>query len=168
MNVFVQLDEQAKLLDHVITTLPENAYQQKVPALYHASIGDHTRHIVEILQCAVNGHTTGVIDYHNRERNQQLAEDPSFALASLHNLLHQCKWDNKAVNVIHGDASNQEDQVLSTYHRELLYNVEHTIHHMALIKVALFHLGVQDLPEEFGMAYSTITFKNKGEGNKLG
>ena len=83
MNVFAQLEDQAKLLHDVISSLPENAYQQKIPALYHASIGDHTRHIVEILQCAVHGHITGVIDYHNRERNLQLAEDPSLALASL-------------------------------------------------------------------------------------
>jgi hypothetical protein len=163
MNVFAQLEEQAKLLHAVISSLPENAYQQKVPALYHASIGDHTRHIVEILQCAVHGHITGVIDYHNRERNLQLAEDPSLALASLQNLLLTCKLENKAVNVIHGEADQKDDQVLSTYHREMLYNVEHTIHHMALIKVALFYLGVQDLPEGFGMAYSTITYQKKKE-----
>jgi hypothetical protein len=168
MNVFVQLDEQANLLHDVISSLSENNYQQKIPALYHASIGDHTRHIVEILQCAVIGHAAGVIDYHHRERNLQLAVDPSLALTSLQNLLQNCKLDNKAVNVIHGDASNQDDQVLSTYHRELLYNVEHTIHHMALIKVALFHLGIHKLPEEFGMAYSSITYKKQGEGNKLG
>jgi hypothetical protein len=35
---------------------------------------------------------------------------------------------------------------------------------MALIKVALFHFGILELPEGFGMAYSTITYKNKGEG----
>lgn len=164
MNVFVQLEDQAKLLLDVISTLPEKNYQQKIPALYHASIGDHTRHIVEILQCAVIGHAAGVIDYHHRERNLLLAEDPSLAIATLQNLLQHCKLDNKAVNVIHGDASNHEDQVLSTYHRELLYNVEHTIHHMALIKVALFHFGILELPEGFGMAYSTITYKNKGKG----
>jgi hypothetical protein len=163
MNVFAQLEEQATLLHAVISSLPENAYQQKIPALYHASIGDHTRHIVEILQCAVHGHIPGVIDYHNRERNLQLAEDPSLALGSLQNLLHTCKLDNKAVNVIHGDVNQKDDQVLSTYHRELLYNVEHTIHHMALIKVALFYLGIQDLPEGFGMAYSTITYQKKKE-----
>ena len=163
MNVFAQLEEQANLLHAVISSLPENAYQQKIPALYHASIGDHTRHIVEIQQCAVHGHITGVIDYHNRERNLQLAEDSSLALNALQQLVKNCTLDNKAVNVIHGNADQQADQVLSTYHRELLYNVEHTIHHMALIKVALFYLGVQDLPEGFGMAYSTITYQKKKE-----
>jgi hypothetical protein len=163
MNVFAQLEEQAKLLHAVISTLPESAYQLKVPALYHASIGDHTRHIVEILQCAVHGNVTGVIDYHNRERNLLLAEDPSLALNALQQLAKSCTLDNKAVNVIHGNADQQDNQVLSTYHRELLYNVEHTIHHMALIKVALFYLGVQDLPEGFGMAYSTVTYQKKKE-----
>lgn len=162
MNVFVQLEEQASLLYAAISTLPENAYQQKIPALYHASIGDHTRHIVEILQCAVQGHVTGVIDYHNRERNLQLAADSSLALNALQQLVRTCKMDNKAVNVIYGSAEHPEEQVLSTYHRELLYNVEHTIHHMALIKTALFHLGIQELPQGFGMAYSTIAYKGEG------
>jgi hypothetical protein len=163
MNVFAQLEEQAKLLHAAISSLPENAYQQKIPALYHASIGDHTRHIVEILQCAVHGHVTGVIDYHNRERNQQLAEDPSLALDTFRNLVHTSQRDNKAVNVVHGNTDQEDDQVLSTYHRELLYNVEHTIHHMALIKVALFYLGVTELPEGFGMAYSTLTYVKQRE-----
>lgn len=163
MNVFVPLEEQTRLLHTVISTLPVNAYQQKIPALYQASIGDHTRHIVEILQCAVYGHGTGVIDYHNRERNLTLAEDPSLALESLQKLLLDCKRENKAVNVIHGDANQHEGQVLSTYYREILYNVEHTIHHMALIKVALYYLGVEHLPDGFGMAYATLNFQKKKE-----
>lgn len=163
MNVFVQLEEQASLLHTAISALPENAYQQKIPALYHASIGDHTRHIVEILQCAVYGHASGVIDYHNRERNMLLAEDPSLALDRLQHLILGCKRENKAVNVVHGDANQHEGQVLSTYYREILYNVEHTIHHMALIKVGLFHLGVTHLPDGFGMAYATLNFQKMKE-----
>lgn len=163
MNVFSQLEEQVNRLHAVISTLPENAYQQKIPALYHSSIGDHTRHIVEILQCAVYGHANGVIDYHNRARNLQLAEHPGQAMAALQKLLQNCRLENKAVSVIHGEADQRDNQVLSTYFRELMYNVEHAIHHMALIKVALFHLGVQDLPEGFGMAYSTIVYQKKNE-----
>ncbi len=163
MNVFSQLEEQVNRLHAVISTLPQNAYQQKIPALYHSSIGDHTRHIVEILQCAVYGHANGVINYHNRARNLQLAEHPEQAMAALQQLVQNCTLENKAVNVIHGAADQRDNQVLSTYFRELLYNVEHAIHHMALIKVALFHLGVQDLPEGFGMAYSTIVYQKKKE-----
>lgn len=163
MNVFSQLEEQVNRLHAVISTLPQNAYQQKVPALYHSSIGDHTRHIVEILQCTVYGHANGMIDYHNRARNLQLAEHPEQAMAKLQQLVQNCRLENKAVNVIHGAADQRDNQVLSTYFRELLYNVEHAIHHMALIKVALFHLGVQDLPEGFGMAYSTIVYQKKKE-----
>lgn len=163
MNVFVPLEEQAKLLQDVISILPKNAYQEKIPALYQASIGDHTWHIVEILQCAVYGHATGVIDYHNRERNLLLAEDPSLALDHLQKTVYTCKLDNKAVNVIHGDANQHEGQVLSTYYREILYNIEHTIHHMALIKVALYYLGIENLPDGFGMAYATLNFQKRNE-----
>lgn len=44
--------------------------------------------------------------------------------------------------------------------RELMYNIEHTIHHLALIKVGLKLVYPDlDLPNHFGVAPSTIKFQ---------
>ena len=50
--------------------------------------------------------------------------------------------------------------------REITYNIEHIVHHMALVKI-----GIKEacrnviLPEEFGIAVSTIKYhKSRAEG----
>jgi hypothetical protein len=43
--------------------------------------------------------------------------------------------------------------------RELAYNIEHTIHHMAIIKQSIIeHFTYIDLPEYFGVASSTVRY----------
>ena len=48
----------------------------------------------------------------------------------------------------------------SNYNRELMYNLEHTIHHQALIKVAINVFTDMLLPEDFGVAPSTMQYRN--------
>jgi len=45
------------------------------------------------------------------------------------------------------------------YFREVVYNTEHTIHHLALIKVAIIDMKLDIVDNDFGMAYSTIKYQ---------
>jgi len=48
-------------------------------------------------------------------------------------------------------------QIPSSFARELLYNIEHAIHHMALVQVAVQNaFPTIELPQHFGVAYSTV------------
>jgi hypothetical protein len=49
--------------------------------------------------------------------------------------------------------------VTTTYYREVVYNTEHTIHHLALIKVAIIDMKLYIVDNDFGMAYSTIKYQ---------
>ncbi len=51
--------------------------------------------------------------------------------------------------------------IQTNYFRELLYNLEHCIHHQALIKVAVFQLENIKVTENFGIAPSTIEYKKQ-------
>ena len=51
--------------------------------------------------------------------------------------------------------------IATNYHREIAYNLEHTIHHMALIRVGLTEVAKIELPENFGVASSTVKFRNQ-------
>ena len=53
----------------------------------------------------------------------------------------------------------------SSLARELQYNLEHTIHHAALIKIGVLSL-VPDavLPDTFGVAPSTVRYKSQSAG----
>ena len=53
------------------------------------------------------------------------------------------------------------EEITTTYFREVLYNTEHVIHHLALIKVALIDMDLDLADKNFGMAYSTIKYKNE-------
>ena len=48
----------------------------------------------------------------------------------------------------------------TNYQREALYNLEHTIHHMALIRVGINEVSTLQVPQEFGVAASTIKHQN--------
>ena len=48
-------------------------------------------------------------------------------------------------------------QINSSFERELLYCLDHAIHHQALIKIGLKELDLDHLiAREFGVAYSTL------------
>jgi hypothetical protein len=52
-------------------------------------------------------------------------------------------------------------QFTTNYRREIAYNLEHTIHHMALIKVGIREVSDLEIPEGFGVASSTIKYLKK-------
>jgi len=49
----------------------------------------------------------------------------------------------------------------TNYYRELLYNLEHCIHHQALIRVALFQMENIKVNANFGVAPSTIEYRKQ-------
>ncbi|WP_339837617.1 hypothetical protein [uncultured Flavobacterium sp.] len=51
--------------------------------------------------------------------------------------------------------------ISTNYERELLYNLEHSIHHQALIKVAVLKNPSIKICENFGVAKSTIEYRNQ-------
>jgi anionic cell wall polymer biosynthesis LytR-Cps2A-Psr (LCP) family protein len=54
-----------------------------------------------------------------------------------------------------------EVTIESNYNRELLYNLEHCIHHQALIKVAVLQMKYLQIDENFGVARSTIEYRKQ-------
>ena len=52
-------------------------------------------------------------------------------------------------------------EIESNYNRELLYNLEHCIHHQALIKVAIIQSATIEIDENFGVARSTIEYRKQ-------
>ena len=160
--IFIQLSQQLQSLGNLILLLNEKQYIQKIEHLGNASIGGHTRHIIELLQCAVDGYYTGTVDYINRTRNLLLEIDIELAYTTLQELIHNIRNDDVQLKMIVENADNDDDacpEVFTTYYREIVYNTEHTIHHLALIKVALIEMKLSIVDKNFGMADSTIKYK---------
>jgi hypothetical protein len=158
--VFIQLIEQLKSLNNLLILLNDRQYSQANAFLGNASIGGHTRHIIELLKCATNGHQSGKVDYLNRERNLSLETNRLLAMQELESLQSQIiKMDKSLKLAAEGDEIDSPDFVNTTYFRELVYNTEHTIHHLALIRVGLREMKLDIVGDEFGVAHSTLKYR---------
>lgn len=154
--IFKQLSEQLGYLRQLLYDLSPADFTRPCKYLSEATIGGHTRHILELLGCAVNGYDAGVVDYHNRTRDLSIEQDKKQALDLLTILEYTASRPDKPLQM-----AGEGQLVTTSYYREIVYNVEHTIHHLALIKVALVEIGIDDIDQNFGMAYSTIKYKQQ-------
>lgn len=159
MVIHNQLSEQLNNLELLLQTLSLEQYMYKSKYLTNATIGAHTRHIIELLQCALKGYETERIDYINRHRDLKIETNIELALSLIVTLKQQSLFNDKIVQIVNDDGTT----VYSSFYRELVYNIEHIIHHLALIKVSLIELNFKPIDENFGMAYSTIQYKQNLE-----
>jgi hypothetical protein len=124
-----------------------------------ASIGQHIRHVIELYQELIRGYDSGMVNYADRKRDMNIGNDPAYALEALDGIENSISRENKALSII---VEKDIDAVESNYHRELIYNLEHSIHHQALVKVGLLELEKSDIvSSSFGIAPSTITFRKQ-------
>ena len=142
----------------VLMDLPKDCYSRSCSLLSDASIGQHTRHIIELYLCLIKGYDNSDVSYDHRQRNKRIEEDLSFALEQLVYIQEHLEKPNKAITVRY-ELAGGENQLDSNYFREVMYNLEHTIHHQALIKVGIQHFSGQEIPESFGVAPSTIQYR---------
>ena len=144
----------------LLRQLSNDEFCKKNPELSQATIGEHMRHIIELTGCLLDNYEQGIINYDNRNRNIQIQSDVNCAISILEKQLTIIDKQNKQLSLIHNCFSTEE--VLPTnYFRELLYNLEHSIHHQALIKVALHSLPHIKIPSTFGVAPSTLEYRKQ-------
>ena len=93
--IFKQLTQQLKALFNLLSNLDNQQYNSTIKYLGNSSIGAHTRHIIELLQCAVVGYDNGFVDYENRKRNLELETNIDSAKLQLKVLLTQIKKEDK-------------------------------------------------------------------------
>lgn len=150
------LDELIGLLNQ----LPEDEYSKSCFELSGSTIGEHIRHIVEMFQCLNQNYDSGIVNYDKRERNVWIQTNIDFAVQIILDVKNNIAKENKNLElqqIIDGIAFKIE----SNYYRELLYNLEHCIHHQALIKVAILKNKNIIVGENFGVARSTIEYRKQ-------
>ena len=133
-----------------------------LPILYlgNSSVGEHTRHIIEMFQCLLNSYESGLLNYDDRKRNSLIQTDTNFAIQSINEIIKSIEIENKSI-VLNQMFYENNVSIETNYFRELLYNLEHCIHHQALIKVAIFQFVDIQLTETFGIAPSTIEYRKQ-------
>jgi hypothetical protein len=144
----------------LLNQLSEEEYSKSCFELSGASIGEHTRHIVEMFQCLNRNYDLGIVNYDKRERNVLIQTNANFAIQMILDIKNSITKDNKNL-VLQQMIDDVAIKIQSNYQRELLYNLEHCIHHQALIKVAILKFENVTVDENFGVARSTIEYRKQ-------
>jgi hypothetical protein len=147
-------------LSVLVSQLSNEDYCFPCHDLSNATIGEHTRHIIEMFQCLENQYETGIVNYDHRKRDYRIQTNTAFAKDCIDAILNQVDKPNKNLH-LQQIVEDEELLIDSNYHRELLYNLEHCIHHQALIKVAIIQLKTVEIDENFGVARSTIEYRKQ-------
>lgn len=147
-------------LYNLVSKLTDEEYCFPCYDLSNATIGEHTRHIIEMFQCLENQYDNGVVNYDIRKRDHLIQTNTAFAKECITAILDQIDRRNKNIQ-LQQIVDGEELLIESNYHRELLYNLEHCIHHQALIKVAVIQSATVEIDENFGVARSTIEYRKQ-------
>jgi len=145
----------------VLENLSDSQYSTPVDLLSGATIGQHIRHIVEFFQELDKGYESGTVNYDRRSRSLVLEVSRSLAIRRLSEMVFAVdRADKDLALMTHLTAEDTEPLIIrSNYFRELLYNMEHIVHHMALLRIGITVLTKMSLPPQFGVAISTLQYR---------
>ena len=147
-------------LSDLLSQLSKDDYTCPCFGLSNATIGEHTRHIIEMFQCLEKQYEAGVVNYDDRKRDYLIQTDTNFAKETIVEIIKTLDKPNKSI-ILQQIVDGEELNIESNYHRELLYNLEHCIHHQALIKVAVLQNDSITIDANFGVARSTIEYRKQ-------
>ncbi len=143
------------------TQLSDSEYAAKLDLLNGNSIGKHVRHVMEFFDLLVTGYAEGIINYDKRNHEPLYEMDTRAALSKLNSLINGIENISLGKDVIlevsYASTDVETVKIKSSIERELAYNIEHAIHHMAIIEIAVQTIFPKiSLPDNFGVAFSTI------------
>ena len=150
-------------LEDSLLQLSNEQYSQKINTLSGASIGQHVRHVVEMFVCLQDGYASGVVNYEKRKRDITIETSKETAINIMNKINSALLNENKSLLLEAGFDENiyELNKIPTNYFREIAYNLEHSIHHMALIKIGIKQVTDIQLPEGYGVASSTIKHRKE-------
>lgn len=159
-NVTDSVTSVLQQISNMLDDLTDLQFSTKLAVLSGASLGEHVRHVIEFFQELSQGYQTGCINYNARPRDKAIETQRHHAVVRLHEVAASLKTENKLLHLTYTDTfSGFECQILTNYERELVYNLEHAVHHMALMKIGVLTIADIRLPDHFGVAKSTIQYR---------
>jgi len=151
-------------LTHLVHHIDEGDYVKPSESLSKSTIGQHLRHTLEFFLCFQNGYELGVVNYDKRAHDKLIETDKFIALGTIQRISEfvSSLERNKELKLEVGDdIANEEFITVETNSmRELVYNIEHAVHHMAIMKIGIREVAAYiQLPSDFGIAASTVRYQ---------
>ena len=162
------IDASLNMLDSIkslLSIIPLKVYLKPDHILSNATQGQHFRHIIEFYQCIIEINENRLICYDDRKRDLELERSIDIMLKKINKLGDAIKMldTNTPIQTLSKFTSDPEETMVkinSSIGRELSYGFDHSIHHLAIIKIALSinHPEIE-LPEGLGVAPSTLQYR---------
>tara|TARA_R110000796_G_scaffold183498_2_gene300019 strand:- start:97992 stop:98498 length:507 start_codon:yes stop_codon:yes gene_type:complete len=152
-------------LNDLIHKLSDEQFSKPITALKGSSIGSHVRHVIEFFDCLCDALETGELNYDLRKRDLDMEKSTVKCIETISRISKNLnQFDSDFPLKLNADYSilNKSEQVTldTTFYRELLYNVEHTVHHLAIIRIGVASVSpLIELEEHLGVAASTLRNK---------
>ena len=154
-------------LTEVVQQMDEKDFCKPSETLSNSTVGQHLRHTVEFFICLEQGFNKGLVNYDKREHVKLIESDKFLALAAIERIKEFVSHQNSD-QVLQLEVGYERDSetyltISTNYLRELTYNIEHAVHHMAIMKIGMREVAAYvKLPIDFGIAVSTIRYKESG------
>ena len=140
--------------------LSEEQYRYKTQLLNQASIGEHLRHAYEFYDCLLDAIPGGVVDYDARPRDKKIQQQCAYAQLKINQLLEKLALHSTNRPLILNAREAPKNAIQTSVERELIYCLDHAIHHQALIKIGLKAIKMSHVVHnDFGVAYSTLRYR---------
>ena len=164
MNLSAACSDILTQLTDLVTQINEQDFTRPTETLGGSTIGQHIRHTLEFFICFENGYSRGVINYDKRAHDKLIESDKYIALTAINRIREfVSSFSDKSLTLEVGyDLTNDDVATIeTTATRELVYNIEHAVHHMAIMKIGVREIASYiKLSPDFGIAASTIRYKD--------
>jgi len=159
MNLHLQLWQD--FIDLCQSLTPEQ-YTLKCTMLNGVSISEHLRHSYEFYHCLLLGLETKQLNYEARARDRDIETNLPYTIDCIKKIKARLSSPLKD-SLIELHSKESLSGILNTsLERELVYCLDHAIHHQALIKIGLKEQGLSHLvSQDFGVAYSTLRYRKQ-------
>lgn len=163
-----------EVLGQVLTTLDvaKGTAYTDIPEGMTSCMGRHIRHVLDHYTALQTGIVSGEVDYDQRSRDSEIESSTEVAKQQVLNLI---KWVNADITndmplnmkTEISISSQQFITVDSSLKRELIYLLNHTVHHMAQVSFALRILNI-NIDSEIGIAPATLTYLLNDQMREVG
>lgn len=151
-------------IDSLLNLLDQNVFTKKHAFINHSTVGQHTRHILEFYHCILQHFPSQRVCYDDRKRSLDLEQSiilTKEAICHIKNGLSSLADDVSITFVAsYSETHDNKESIPSSLKRELAYAMDHTVHHLAIIKIILNLEGLK-MEEFLGVAPSTIRFNKQ-------
>jgi hypothetical protein len=143
-------------LNSLLLLMNEDQYTSNLEILSSNSIGKHVRHIIEYYLCLIKGIKEGIVNYDQRQRSLEIENNLNYAIQVVQNIIFEIESLEDESICMQVEYADNLMSIQTSIFREIAYNTDHAVHHMAMIKIGIkSNFNNLLTAENFGVAYST-------------